>query len=81
MPGQPKKLVEARLLPEDDRKEGFRKGCALIRSNLGVDPEKGDYEDWAENYARALWLEQWRIRNTAEMLARVFGERKQGGQS
>lgn len=76
MPGQPKKLVEAHLLPEDDRKEGFRKGCALIQSNLGIDPTAGSYEDWAENYARALWLEQWRLKNTAGMIAELFGEGK-----
>ena len=33
------------------------------------------YEEWAELYAQALWLERWRLRNQAEMLAALFGER------
>ena len=40
---------------------------------------KGDYDDWAAHYAQALWLEQWRMRNQAEMLARLLGgDGKQG---
>ena len=68
-----KKLVEAHLLSESDEKHGFEKGCALIRANLGIDPTVGDYEDWATNYAQALWLEKWRLKNTAEMIAELFG--------
>ena len=71
-----KKLVEAQLLSDDDNSNGFEKGCALIRANLGIDPTKGDYEDWAANYAQALWLEKWRIKNHAEMLAKMFGDVK-----
>ena len=69
----PKKLVEAHQLSDSDNEDGFEKGCALIRANLGIDPTAGDYEDWATNYAQALWLEKWRLRNQSEMLARVFG--------
>ena len=69
----PKKLVEAHQLSDSDNEDGFEKGCALIRANLGIDPTAGDYEDWATNYAQALWLEKWRLRNLSEMLARVFG--------
>ena len=71
-----KKLVEAHLLSEDNEKDGFEKGCALIQSNLGIDPTVGNYEDWATNYAQALWLEQFRLRNQAEMIAKLFGTTK-----
>ena len=50
-----------------------KKGCALIRANLGIDPTKDSYEDWAANYAEALWLETWRMKNQAEMIAALFG--------
>ena len=73
MPIKPKKLVEAQLLSDSDKEDGFEKGCALIRSNLGIDPMNGGYEEWAEHYAQALWLERWRLRNLSEMLVRVFG--------
>ena len=33
-------------------------------------------EEWAELYAQALWLEKWRIRNLAELIAALFGESK-----
>ena len=52
------------------------KGCALIRANLHADAmQAATYEEWAELYAQALWLERWRLRNQAEMLAALFGER------
>ena len=70
---KPKKLVEAQLLSDDDNEDGIEKGCALIRANLGIDPMIGDYEDWARNYAQALWLERWRLKNTADMLAKMIG--------
>ena len=54
------------------------KGCALIRANLGVDPLIGSDEDWAANYAQALWLEQWRLRNQSEMLVRLFSSDEDG---
>ena len=53
MPIEPKKLIEAQLLSDNDNEDGFEKGCALIRENLGIDPTIGDYEDLAENYAQA----------------------------
>lgn len=49
-----KKLVEAQLLSNSDNEDGFEKGCALIRANLGIDPTIGDYEDWVANYVQAL---------------------------
>lgn len=71
-----KKLVEAQLLSDSDNEDGFEKGCALIRANLGIDPTAGEYEDWAINYAQALWLEKWRLKNLNEMLAKMFSPEK-----
>ena len=76
MPFKPKKLVEAHQLSDSDNEDGFEKGCALIRSNLGIDPTAGNYEDWATNYAQALWLEKWRLKNLNEMLAKMFSSEK-----
>ena len=67
---------EAQLLSDADTENGFEKGCALIRANLGIDPTCGDYEDWETNYAQALWLEKWRMKNQAEMLVKMFGSDK-----
>ena len=72
MPRQPKKLVEAYQLSDDDGEDGFEKGCALIRANLGIDPTAGSYDDWAVHYVEALWIEKWRLRNRAEMIATLF---------
>ena len=32
-------------------------------------------DDWAAWYAQALWLEQWRLRNQAEMIDGLFGKK------
>ena len=74
MPFKPKKLVEAHQLSDSDDKHGFEKGCALIRANLGIDPTIGDYEDWAANYAQALWLEKWRLENQEKNLTNVLNK-------
>ena len=68
---RPKKLVEAHQLSDSDNEDGFEKGCALIRANLGIDPTIGDYENWAANYTQALWL-----KNLNEMLAKMFSSEK-----
>lgn len=74
LPGLDKKLVEAYSLADDDREDSFAKGCALIRANLHVDTDAVcSEEQWAELYAEALWIERWRNRNLAEMIAAVFG--------
>jgi hypothetical protein len=72
LPFKPKKLVEAHQLSDSDDKHGVEKGCALIRANLGIDHTIGDYEEWAEHYAQALWLERWRLRKLSEMLVKMF---------
>ena len=74
---KPKKLVEAHQLNaqddvEDKPEDGFLKACALIRSNLHIDPTAGSAEDFAAYYAQAVWLENWRLKRQAEMIAALF---------
>lgn len=60
-----KKLVEAHLLKvegEPSGEEALLMMCALIRSNLHKD-SAGSAEEFASDYAQALWLEQWRRKN------------------
>ncbi|MBD5240583.1 MAG: hypothetical protein HDS59_00640 [Barnesiella sp.] len=33
-------------------------------------------EEWAQLYCEAVWLERWRNRNRAELIASLFGEGK-----
>lgn len=62
-------------MADDDREDTFAKGCALIRANLHVDADAIDSgEEWAALYAQAIWLEGWRNKNKAELIARLFGE-------
>ena len=61
---------------ETEDKHGFLKGCALIRSNLHIDPLAGSDEDWAANYAQALWLEDWRLDRQRKMIVSLFAEQK-----
>lgn len=49
---------------------------ALIRSNLGTDPSGMTEKEYAEAYCQAIWLEQFWLRNQAEMLAAIFGGKK-----
>ena len=61
----------------DEVEDGFAKGCALIRANLHVDVDNIKTEqEWAQLYCQALWLEQWRNRNHAELIASLFGDSK-----
>jgi hypothetical protein len=51
--------------------------CALIQSNLGIDAEQiATPMAFAEAYAKALWLEEFRLQNQAELLAAMFGGKK-----
>jgi hypothetical protein len=52
------------------------KGNALIRANFGTDPQELSGERWAQLFAEALWIEQWRLKNQAELLAAMFGKTK-----
>lgn len=48
-----------------------------MRANLHVDVERVETaEEWAALYGEALWLERWRNKNLAELIARLFGEEK-----
>lgn len=77
MHGVAKKLVEAHALAESDDEDGFAKGCALIRANLNVNVDDVETEEeWAALYAQAIWLESWRNKNKAELIARLFGDGK-----
>lgn len=49
---------------------------ALIRSNLGLDVKKLSVGEFAEAYSQAIWLEQFRLRNQAEMLVKIFSNKK-----
>jgi hypothetical protein len=51
---------------------------ALIRSNLGLDTAELSTEEFAEAYCQAIWLEEFRLRNHAELLAAMFGKGKKG---
>lgn len=53
-------------------KDGFVKACALIRSNLHIDPTACDEETFAMYYGQALWLEEIRLKNQADLLLRLF---------
>lgn len=45
----------------------------MIQANLGIAPTEGTLTDWADNYAKALWLEKWRLQKKGELLARLLG--------
>lgn len=75
--GVAKKLVEAHTLADGDQEDTFAKGCALIRANLHINADEIESEDeWAALYGQALWLERWRNRNRAELIASLFGDGK-----
>lgn len=61
---------------EDSAEDGYLKACALIRANLHVDPSAGSAEDFAANYAAAVWLENWRLKRQAEMIVSLFRDKK-----
>ena len=41
-------------------------------------PKEMDTESFAEAYCQAEWLERFRLRNQAEMIAAMFGGKKKG---
>lgn len=64
-------------MADADDEDTFAKGCALIMSNLNVNVEQiTTEEEWAELYSKAIWLERWRNKNHAEMIAALFREKK-----
>ena len=64
-------------MADEDDEDTFAKGCALIRANLNVNADNIENEDdWAALYTQAIWLERWRNKNKAELIARLFGDGK-----
>ncbi len=63
-------------MADADDEDTFAKGCALIRANLHINADEIETEEeWAALYSQALWLERWRNRNRAELIAGLFGEK------
>jgi hypothetical protein len=58
--------------PEDE----LLKGDALIRANFGVNPTELDDETWARLFAEAIWIEQFRLKNQAQLLSALWGGKK-----
>ncbi len=58
--------------PEDE----LLKGDALIRANFQIEPSRLSEEDYPRLLAEALWIETWRLRCKADMLAQLFGDPK-----
>ena len=52
-------------------------GCALIRANFGTDPTTLSNEEWAMLFQQAVWLENFRLENTARILAKLFSPAKE----
>jgi hypothetical protein len=48
-------------------------GDAIIMSNFKVNPKELQVTQWGEYYAKAMWLERWRLENQAEMFRNLFG--------
>lgn len=48
------------------------KGCALIRANFHIDPTLLSDDQWAMLFQQAVWLENFRLTNTAKILAQLF---------
>ncbi|WP_281322156.1 hypothetical protein [Flavobacterium aestivum] len=49
------------------------KGDALIRANFSVNPETLQLSEWSKLRAQAQWLEEWRLKNQAELFKVMFG--------
>lgn len=61
------------VVDDEGNEDEMMKGDALIRANFGTDPGALTETEWARLCAEALWIETWRLRNQAEMIARLFG--------
>lgn len=48
-------------------------GDALIRANFNICPEKLQVSIWAKMYAQAQWVENFRLKNQAELFKNLFG--------
>lgn len=72
MPYRNKKLVGAHTLSDEDKEQAIVKGCALIRANFHIDPHGLTYEQWADMFTQACWLERTRLVNLATVLSKLF---------
>jgi hypothetical protein len=59
---------------DNDFVSEWRKGNALIRSQLGLNPEKLQEEEWAQYYNEALWLKEMDAKIQAELMKKIFGD-------
>ena len=77
-----KKLISAFTIGseagDDNPADELLKMNALIRSNLGINPNGLSTEEYAIAYNQAIWLESFRLKNNAELLAAMFGGKKKG---
>jgi hypothetical protein len=60
----------------DNDEDELLKGDALIRANFHIDPTTLDEQTWPRLCSEAIWIETWRLKCQAEMLARLFGAGK-----
>ncbi|MBD5266683.1 MAG: hypothetical protein HDS41_00635 [Bacteroides sp.] len=52
------------------------KSLTAFRANLHVDIDKIEAEEWVQLYCMAMWLERWKNRNRAELIASMFADGK-----
>lgn len=59
-------MQKANILP-------LLKGDALIQANFHLNHENLQVSEWSKLYAKAFWLEEWRLRNQVELFKVLFG--------
>ncbi|HGE5775882.1 TPA: hypothetical protein ACGGHC_002722, partial [Flavobacterium psychrophilum] len=52
---------------------GTMQGDALIMANFSINPKELQVTQWGEYYAQAMWIEEWRLTNQANMLKNLLG--------
>lgn len=74
--GLNKKLIESHLFNPDETKgeDSLLKAAALIQANLHKNPWTGSDEDFATDYASALWLENWRTERQVQGIKKAIAE-------
>jgi hypothetical protein len=58
---------------ETDPADELMQGNALIRANFGVNPDGLENEKWAQLFCEAVWLESERLKNFAQLMAKMWG--------
>lgn len=48
------------------------KADAIIRANFHLNPDELQISQWSKLYAQAIWLEEWRLKNQAELFMGLF---------